>query len=90
LGIDGIVETFCQFDNKLITGGYFGAAAGKTANNIASWDGTSWSSLGQGVSGGVLGSIQTLEAYNNQLFAGGDYAIAGTISARNIARWNRD
>jgi hypothetical protein len=38
---------------NLYAGGAFTTAGGTTVNNIAKWNGTSWSALGAGISGGV-------------------------------------
>ena len=44
------VYALTVYDGKLIAGGRFPTAGGVAANNIASWDGSSWSPLGSGMS----------------------------------------
>ena len=59
-------------------------AGGVSTNNIASWDGSSWSPLGSGINYGVW----SLAVYDNKLIAGGCITTAGGVSANNIASWD--
>lgn len=58
-----------------------------TLNNIAKWNGTAWSALGTGVSGGGA-VVETLAWSGSTLWAGGDFTTAGGIAATNIAKWD--
>ena len=69
---------------SLIAGGSFGTAGGTPAHNIAQWDGTSWSALGQGVNG----KVNALTIYKGNLIAGGEFTLAGGVSANYIAQWD--
>jgi len=69
---------------NLYVGGSFTTAGGRTANHIAKWDGTSWSSLGSGVSD-CVGSL-ALDASGN-VYAGGGFTTAGGKAAPYIARY---
>ncbi len=71
-------------------GGAFSSAGNVLANNIARWDGTEWSALGDGISGGDRPSEVYALASDSRgnLFAGGMFTKAGGVSALNIARWN--
>jgi hypothetical protein len=62
---------------------------------IAKWNGTSWSNLGDGVSGGPGGSeVYALTVFDDglgggpALYAGGWFTTAGGVPAKNIAKWN--
>ena len=68
-GLSGKVWALAVYDSNLIAAGEFTAAGDVSVNNIASWDGTSWSSLGIG----MTGSVTALTVYNNQLIAEGDF-----------------
>ncbi len=75
----------------LYVGGRFTHAGGTLVNHIARWDGTTWSSVG----GGVTGSgprISALAVYNDgngpALYAGGFFNAAGGASAVGIAKWD--
>ncbi|HEU4420862.1 MAG TPA: hypothetical protein VFT55_18125, partial [Planctomycetota bacterium] len=50
----GSVHAITTLPNgDLVVGGNFTTAGGVSANNIARWNGTSWSALGSGMNGGV-------------------------------------
>jgi len=68
----------------LIAGGYFTTAGGVTANGVASWNGTHWQPLGNG----IYGTVWALTVYNGELIAGGVFPSASGVSVNHIARWN--
>jgi hypothetical protein len=72
-------------NGDLVAGGNFSSAGGVSANNIARWNGMSWSALGSGVTG-IVSALTTLP--NGDLVAGGLFTSAGGVSANRIARWN--
>jgi hypothetical protein len=76
-------------NGDLIVGGWFTSAGGVNANGIARWDGSSWSALGEGVTGGSVFTIVHSLALlpNGDLVASGRFASAGGVPAQNIARW---
>ena len=72
-------------------GGQFTMAGGIAANNIARWDGTSWSALGSGVvyaAGGYTPGVYCLAVSGSTLYAGGAFDTAGGIAANDVASWN--
>ena len=82
--LNSMVYTFCPFNGKIIAAGNFTQASGNTVNNIASWNGSIWESLGNGVNG----PINALMVFQNKIIAGGSFFTAGTGSANNIAQWD--
>ncbi len=70
-------------------GGDFDSAGIITASNIARWDGSEWSTLGNGIRPAIYGSVTAL-VFDGKgaLYAGGNFDSAGSVSARNIARWD--
>lgn len=78
---------------NLYVGGAFSMAGGVFANNVAEWNGSSWSALGSGISGtgadaaGPYVSALAFDAKGN-LYAAGDFDTAGGASANSIAQWN--
>lgn len=79
-------------NGDLVAAGLFTDAGGVSANSIARWNGTTWSNLGSGMSGGgsvwgpTVRALVTLP--NGDLIAAGEFDIAGGVSASGIARWN--
>ncbi|MDM8006914.1 MAG: hypothetical protein QUV05_12315, partial [Phycisphaerae bacterium] len=82
------VYALTVYDGKLIAGGYFTTAGGVPANCIASWDGSSWSSLGSGMSSDGYVYVWALTVYDGKLIAGGFFTTAGGVAANNIASWD--
>ncbi len=97
-GMDGNVWALAGFDNgfgegpALYAGGLFTEAGGVSANNIAKWDGASWSPLGGGIDS--IAGVRALAVFDDgsgegpALYAGGYFEEAGGISANNIAKWD--
>ncbi len=104
-GVGGSVRALTIFDPdgpegdppSLIVGGAFGEAGGDTSiNKIAAWDGTSWTALGSGMSGGTpQASVRALAVWDQDgagpepatLFAGGEFTMANGVTVNHVARW---
>jgi hypothetical protein len=78
------VTALAVYYNKLIVGRRLLIPGDVSNYTIASWDGSSWDSLGSGINGSVL----ALVVYGNKLIAGGQFTTAGGVSANYIASWN--
>ena len=89
-GFDGSLYTFVKslevYNGALFAAGWFLIAAPTPTLNMAKWDGTNWSALGQGVNWHVYALI----AFDTSLYVGGWFnAVNGNnIPANNIAKWN--
>jgi hypothetical protein len=93
------IEALAVFDDgsgpALYAGGFFSSIGGVPANNIAKWNGVSWSALGGGVSGpgkfdppAVVALTVFDDGSGPALYAGGDFEQAGQAPAAGIAKWN--
>jgi hypothetical protein len=78
------VTVLAVYNGNLITGGIIDSAGGKPANNVAEWNGTSWSTL----VGGLNNWVEALITNNGNLYAGGLFDSAGGVPANHIAEWN--
>jgi hypothetical protein len=98
-GMDGTFLTVLSltvFDDgtgpALCAGGLFTTAGDVAANRIGKWDGTQWSTLGNGVSGTPLPKVSALTVFDDgadpALYAGGGFFRAGSVSAEQIAKWH--
>ena len=68
-GTNGYIEAIVTYNGELIVAGQFDSIGGIAANNIAAWNGSSWSALGSGVSSTynpnlVTFNISALAIYN--------------------------
>ncbi|HTA28111.1 MAG TPA: T9SS type A sorting domain-containing protein [Bacteroidia bacterium] len=91
-GINGIanntyVYSLCVFNGNLYAGGVFNSAGGNPANNIAEWNGASWSALSSGIATSAA-EVSFLAVYNGELYAAGYFDTAGGVPVNNIAKWN--
>ncbi len=78
------VEALAVMGSDLYVAGEFTTAGGSTANRIAKWDGSAWSTLGTGFDRPAYG----LAVSGSTLYVGGYFSTAGGISAERIAKWD--
>ncbi len=91
------VNAIAVFDDgtgpALVAGGTFTSAGGVAANNVAKWNGSSWSALGSGMTfDQPLVSVDAFAVFDDgtgpTLYAGGAFTSAGGVPAQRVARWN--
>jgi len=67
-------------------------AGGDFPGGIAKWNGSSWSSFGGGISGGIDVEVLAIASFDegsgSSLFAGGWFTTAGGMTIKGIARWD--
>lgn len=68
----------------LLAAGSFSEIGGVKANNIAKWNGNTWSPLG----GGINGWVGSLAMAGTNVYAGGWFSMAGEKEANNVAKWD--
>ncbi|WP_299435388.1 PQQ-dependent sugar dehydrogenase [uncultured Maribacter sp.] len=86
-GTNNEVRAIAIDENNLIfIGGNFDSAGGNTASRIATWNGSTWSTLGDGTSG----FVQSIIVDSNNVYAGGNFSLAGEKTVNRIARWDRN
>ena len=74
---------------NVYAGGDFTVIGMVAANRIAKWDGSTWSALGSGMTGGWhTYGVNALAVIGTDLYAGGDFTAAGGVLASNIAKWD--
>jgi trimeric autotransporter adhesin len=82
---DAWVAALVEFQGGLVAGGRFTAAGGGPAANIARWNGSGWSPLGEGLNG----TVRALCVHEGELFAAGEFTRSGADSiVQHIARWD--
>jgi trimeric autotransporter adhesin len=99
-GVDGIIFALAVSGSTVYAGGSFTQVCGNsackigntTANHVAVWNGSSWSALGNGVSG----NVDALAVSGSTVYAGGLFSQAcgnsacnsGNTTVNDIAQWN--
>ena len=73
---------------KLVIAGEFLSFNGAPVHNIVVWDGSSWSTLGDGLGGAGTWVNCVAALPNGDLVAGGTFTNAGAASTPYVARWN--
>lgn len=74
--------------NKLYVGGSFEHAGNININNIALWDGVSWSIFGSNELFSSPGYVTSIISFNGEIIVGGDFDSIGNEQVNNIAKWN--
>lgn len=98
-GIDGplapsSVNAMVAFDDGTgeqlyVAGQAFTSAGGQPANRVARWDGSQWSSVGDGFADGIVWGLEVFDDGNGPaLYAFGTFTASGTTPIDRIARWN--
>jgi hypothetical protein len=101
-GMDGGLYVFGDFyppyvsalavsGNDVYAGGWFMTAGGTQVNNVAKWNGRTWSALGLGIGSGQFGDhseVFALAVSGNDLYVAGNFTTAGGTQATNIAKWD--
>jgi hypothetical protein len=71
--------------SDLYVGGVFSRAGGVDALNIARWDGSAWSALGEGIDNEVLALAARP---GGGVYVGGEFSRAGDLPVENLALWD--
>ncbi len=85
---DTRVKALAVKGDALYAGGWFSNAGGTVVNNVAMWDGQSWSALGSGLRGARLNWVLALAVKGDRVYAGGLFSSSGGTTYNNIAEWD--
>jgi hypothetical protein len=89
---DGVVNALAVYDDgtgpALYAGGTFTLAGGAPASCIAKWNGTQWSSVGEGFNGTVTCLRVHSDESGSHLYAGGSFTASGASHVNRLAKWN--
>jgi hypothetical protein len=86
LGLSATIRALAVFNGELYATGEFDVAGGVAAQNVAKWNGVTWSPLTSGIDSATGG--YALQVFGNELFVGGAFNNAGGIPSPRGARWN--
>jgi len=84
------VQALAVSGTNLFAGGAFARAGGVAVDNIALWNGSYWTNLGEGVFGASDINVLALAASGSNLYVGGEFIDAGGLRGPvdYIAQWN--
>jgi len=86
------VLTLTTQNGDLIVGGIFDQSGSSPALFVARWDGSTWTSVGEGVGGGLPPRVRASLALGTDLYTGGFFNYARNISlivpVYHISRWD--
>ncbi len=84
-----MVHSLCVYNGNLCAGGMFEHAGTNDMHNLAMWNGSNWSSLGD-IDGSGMGDnvVSAMCAYNGHLFIGGNFGSCGSTSSSNLGMWD--
>lgn len=80
-----------EYHGDIIASGEFDVADGKAISGIARWTGTTWDSLGAGLSGAIAGDVMyphQMLVHNDTLYVVGNFLKAGGITVKGAAMWD--
>lgn len=96
-GVSGAVNALAIHDDgsgpALFAGGNFDAAGSAVTDNVAKWDGLTWSALGspgEGPNSHVRALVSFDDGAGPALFVGGSFTHAGSVEVNRIAKWDRN
>ena len=87
-GAGGDVKALAMLNNEVYVAGQITNASGLPVNRIAKWNGSSWSSVGSGLTGTGSYSVNALAVINNNVYAAGSFTNASGLNVNRIAKWD--
>ena len=78
------IRSLVVHGDELIAGGEFGPNEPEAIRGIRRWNGSQWSSLGDGIDG----TVQTMLPVGDLLYVAGTFDTAGDVPATDIASWD--
>ncbi|MGY6555104.1 MAG: hypothetical protein ACXIUM_11365 [Wenzhouxiangella sp.] len=87
-GLNGPVFAITELDGDIVVGGSFSQAGGIQVNNLARWDGHTWSAFESNGQIGLSDLVTTVLAHDGELFVGGNFVEAGGVTVNRLARWD--
>lgn len=86
---NGAIDVLTVQGNRVFMAGDFTLVDGTPAISIASWNGSRWSALGDGiVIAPATQSIDAIVEHDGSVYVGGKFSVAGGVAVHNIARWD--
>jgi len=83
------IKSLCIYNGNLFASGMFDHSGTMDVQNIAMWNGSVWSSIGN-IGGAMMGAniVTSMCTYSGNLFIGGNFGTCASLPANNLAMWN--
>jgi len=91
LGLSGVIHAAGRFHDDLIVVGQFQSAGDVLAGDVARWDGSHWSPLGEGLqntTGEGFRKQGAVAEFRGDLIVAGNFNSAGAGPISGVARWD--
>ena len=90
LGDGNFIYDMAEYKGKIYVAGNFAPKPplNPKMKEIVCWDGSQWTALRNGISGGGLDELTSLEVYNDTLYIGGGFSQAEGAPGNSIIRWD--
>ncbi len=82
----GFINDLEVYNGLMYVAGSFSTAGNISANNIAKWNGSTWSIVDS--IGNLNNQATCMKVFNNELYVGGYFTMAGNTLCNRIAKWN--
>jgi trimeric autotransporter adhesin len=79
------VTAITSYDGAIYVGGWFNRAGGATANQVARWDGISWSGIGSGLER-IEPGVNSMAIFGSDLFVAGNLTRIGGKDSAYLAK----
>ena len=89
LGLNNTVNALAYGNGMIYAGGTFTQSGATPLNHVAQWDGSTWSALGNGLTGSSSANVFAIAvAGTNVYVCGQNFTNASGVIVSNIAVWN--
>ncbi len=80
------ILSMIEYNGDLIVAGSFNTAGGVSTLNVARWNGTNWSNMGNGLNGRTY--AMCIDTATNTLYAGGNFLASPPVMLYYVAKWD--
>lgn len=87
-GPKGRVRQLVATTNRMFALGSFHMAGAEQTQDIAQWDGDTWTAVGGPCGDGIRGTISGVLSDGNGFLASGEFWSAGDLTVNGLARWH--
>jgi len=87
IGVYSSIGSICKYNGKIYVAGHFYSSPIDTVGSILCFDGSIWTTVGNGIIG-QNGGIDDMVVYQGELYVGGYFFKSDGNASDNIQKWN--